>query len=67
KSYSEAYTHLKTALKGMEPPTPESLLLGIQLGLEMKDELSVNSYVKQLKSRYPMSPEWDEAMKLGYQ
>ena len=66
KAYPEAYEELKIALRGMEPPTAEVLMTGIRLGREMNDDVAVRSYARQLKTRFPLSKEWEDAMALGY-
>lgn len=59
----EAKIYLSDALRMMEPPTAEALWLGIRLEHKLGDRLVESSYISQLRTRYPTSPEYQEFLK----
>jgi type IV pilus assembly protein PilF len=63
----EARRYLNEALKMLEPPPPDALWLGIRLERKMKNRVAEESYASQLRSRYPMSQEYQELLKGNYE
>ncbi|MFZ2267139.1 MAG: type IV pilus biogenesis/stability protein PilW [Azonexus sp.] len=59
----EARIYLSDALKQMEPPTAAALWLGVRLERRLGNRNGESSYVSQLRSRYPMSEEYQEFLK----
>ena len=63
----EAKVYLNDALKGMDPPSPEALWLGVRLERKLGNKAGEGSYASQLRSRYPTSKEYQLFLKGNFE
>jgi type IV pilus assembly protein PilF len=63
----ESRIYLNEALKMMEPPTAEALWLGVRLERKLGNRAGESGYASQLRSRYPVSPEYQEFLKGNFE
>ncbi len=63
----ESRVYLKEALRVMEPPSAEALWLGVRLERKLGNRGQEAGYAAQLRSRYPVSPEYQDFLKGNFE
>ena len=63
----ESRVYLNDVLKAQDPPTPDTLWLGIRLERKLGNQAAEGNYASQLRSRYPTSSEYQEFLKGNFE
>ncbi|MCE1183460.1 MAG: type IV pilus biogenesis/stability protein PilW [Rhodocyclales bacterium] len=63
----ESKVYFKEALRVMEPPSAEALWLGVRLERKLGNRGQESGYAAQLRSRYPVSPEYQDFLKGNFE
>lgn len=66
-NFDEAKVYLSDGIKAMDTPTPEALWLAVRIERRLGNKASEGTYVSQLRSRYPASPEYQSFLKGNFE